>query len=376
MALFRKKKRKDEEEDDELDPRDKKRKGRDDDDEDEEIPQSLRRKRIEAKEFKDLKPENKKKRKEPPKVWGRKERLFVLVALVLTAGLSGFLALSSREFKLGGLPRLEAPKVEAPFIGEQKIIIEGKQKDKEKADKVIADFNAKTQNLTGIYGLYVVRLKNGYSYGVNEKETFTAASLIKLPVMAAMFAESERGTIDLDQKYVLQQSDKVDGSGSLQGKPVGYEITYRNILQLMGKQSDNTGFRIARKTLGDGVINDYMKKYGMTHTSLIENDTTPEDIGQFYEGLWNNNIISKRHKDELLDNLTDTIYEAWLPASLPVEVRVAHKYGREVHVINDAGIVFTPDPYVIVIMTKGIVDQEADSVIPELSRLVYEGETQ
>jgi beta-lactamase class A len=365
MALFKKKKKKEEEEDDEVDSSEK----------GEKIPPSLRRKRIEDKEFKDLKAENKRKRKEPPKPWGKKERLFVLAALLVTAGGSGFLALSSREWKLGGLPRIESPKIEAPFLGEEKIIIEGKQKDKNRADSVIETFNQTTANLTGVYGLYVVRLKNGFSYGVNAKETFTAASLIKLPVMAAMFAEAEKGNLELDEKYTLQAGDKVEGSGSLYGKPVGYEITYRNILQLMGKQSDNTAFRIARKTLGDATINSYMQRYGMVHTSLSENETTPEDVGMFFEGLWNNNIISDRHKDELLDSLTGTIYEAWLPAGLPIDVRIAHKYGREVHVINDAGIVFTSDPYVVVVMSKGIVDAEGDQVFPELSSIVYNGES-
>jgi beta-lactamase class A len=377
MALFGKKKKKDDEDMDEEDTK-KKGKGKhgdDDDDGDDIIPNSLRRKRIEDKDFKDLKAENKKKRKEPPKPWGKKERLFVLVALIVTAGGSGFLALSSREWKLAGIPRIEAPKVEVPFLGSDTIVIEGKANDKTTSDQVIQSFKQKTGSLTGVYGLSVVRLSNGYSYGVNDKEEFTAASLIKLPVMAAMFAESEKGTIDLDEKYTLQASDKVGGSGSLYGKPVGYEITYRNILQLMGKQSDNTAFRIARNKLGDSLINDYMKKYGMTHTSLDENTTTPEDIAQFYEGLWTNNTISKKHRDELLDNLTDTIYEAWLAAGIPTGTKIAHKFGREVHVINDAGIVFAKEPYVIVVMSKGIVDQEGDTVFPELSREVFEVES-
>jgi beta-lactamase class A len=377
MALFGKKKKKDEEDDD-LDEKDSKKKGKrgdDDDDSDEMIPTSLRRKRIEDKEFKDLKSENKKKRKEPPKPWGKKERLFVLIALLVTAGGSGFLALSSREWKLGGLPRVEAPKVEVPFMGSDTIVIEGKANDKTTSDQVVSIFKQKTESLTGVYGLSVVRLSNGYSYGVNDKEEFTAASLIKLPVMAAMFAESEKGTINLDEKYTLQSSDKVGGSGSLYGKPVGYEITYRNILALMGKQSDNTAFRIARNKLGDAKVNEYIKKYGMVHTSLEENTTTPEDIAQFYEGLWTNNIISKRHRDELLDNLTDTIYEAWLAAGIPTGTKIAHKFGREVHVINDAGIVFAKDPYVIVVMSKGIVDQEGDTVFPELSGDVFEVES-
>jgi beta-lactamase class A len=369
MALFGKKKKKEEEEDDhELDSDDRGKL--------EKIPPSLRRKRIEDKEFRDLKAENKRKRKEPPRPWGKKERLFVLGAILLTAGGSGFLALSSREWKLGGFPRLETPHIDAPFLGEEKIVIEGKKQDKETSDLVIDAFTQETETLTGVYGLYVVRLSNGYSYGVNDKEEFTAASLIKLPVMAAMFAESEKGTIDLDEKYTLKASDKVGGSGSLYGKPVGYEITYRNILQLMGKQSDNTAFTIARNRLGDSVINSYMQKYGMTRTSLAENTTTPEDIGQFFEGLWNNNILSKRHRDELLANLTDTIYEAWLPAGLPSDVKIAHKYGREVHVINDAGIVFTTQPYVVVLMSKGIVDGEGDQIFPVISKLVFDVESQ
>lgn len=378
MALFGKKKKKDEEDDD-LDEKDTKKKGKrgddDDDDSDDMIPKSLRRKRIEDKEFKDLKSENKKKRKEPPKPWGKKERLFVLIALLVTAGGSGFLALSSREWKLAGLPRVEAPKIDVPFTGSDTIVIEGKANDKTTSDQVVSAFKQKTDSLTGVYGLSVVRLKNGYTYGVNDKEEFTAASLIKLPVMAAMFAESEKGVINLDEKYVLQASDKVGGSGSLYGKPVGYEITYRNILSLMGKQSDNTAFRIARNTVGDAKINEYMKKYGMTHTSLLENTTTPGDIAEFFEGLWTNNIISRRHRDELLGSLTDTIYEAWLPAGIPTDTKIAHKFGREVHVINDAGIVFTPDPYVVVVMSKGIVDQEGDTVFPELSREVFEVES-
>ena len=374
MALFGRKKKKDEEDDDdELDTKKKGKHG--DDDDDEMIPRSLRRKRIEDKEFKDLKSENKKKRKEPPRPWGKKERLFVLSALILTAGGSGFLALSSREWKLAGIPRIEAPKVEVPFMGSDTIVIEGKGNDKTSSDQVVEAFKEKTGSLTGVYGLAVVRLENGYSYGVNDKEEFTAASLIKLPVMAAMFAESEKGTINLDEKYTLQASDKVGGSGSLYGKPVGYEITYRNILALMGKQSDNTAFRIARNTLGDAKVNEYMKKYGMTHTSLEENTTTPEDIAQFYEGLWTNNIISKKHRDELIDNLTDTIYEAWLAAGIPTGTKIAHKFGREVHVINDAGIVFAKEPFVIVVMSKGIVDQEGDTVFPELGRSIFEVES-
>ncbi len=62
-----------------------------------------------TKKFRDLKPRNKKKRKEPPKPWGRKERMIVLVILLVTVIISAILALVARNkntFRLG-LPKFD-----------------------------------------------------------------------------------------------------------------------------------------------------------------------------------------------------------------------------------------------------------------------------
>ncbi|MGB6839036.1 MAG: serine hydrolase, partial [Microgenomates group bacterium] len=104
-----------------------------------------------------------------------------------------------------------------------------------------------------------------------------------------------------------------------------------------------------------------------------EQKTTPYDIGIFFQKLWQGEIVSKKYRDEILDFLTDTIYEAWISEGIQ-DVRVAHKFGREVHVVNDAGIIFTDEPFVLIILSKGVVEREADEVFPELARLVYEVE--
>ena len=147
---------------------------------DEEEESRPRRKTLRNKDFKDLKSENKKRRKEPKKPWGRKERLFVLLAILLTTGTSAILAMSARSWKLPGFPRLKLPSISIPFWGEETIILEGNQVNREKSERIIQEFNLKTEDLSGIYGLYVVNLENGFSYGVNENEIFQAASLIKL----------------------------------------------------------------------------------------------------------------------------------------------------------------------------------------------------
>jgi beta-lactamase class A len=304
------------------------------------------------KKFKDLKPENKKKRKEPVKPWGKKERLLILVVFLVTIFVSGVLSLSARNFKLPGLPRISLPSFN---WGGETIVIEGNKEGREKANKVLSFFEETTKKLSGLYALYVIRLSDGTDYGVNENETMQAASLIKLPIMTFVFKKGEEGEIDLDEV------------------PTGGKSTYRELLIAMGKRSDNSAQVLLVKTFGEAAVEEYIDEIGMENTSLAENETTPYDIGVFFGKLWKEELISKESRDEILDNMTDTIYEDWIARD--ISVRVAHKYGREVHVVNDAGIIFSEKPFVLVLMSDGAVESEADEALPTLAKRIYEIET-
>lgn len=327
---------------------------------------------------KDLDPENRKRRVLPPKPWGMHERLWVLVALAVTIGASSILALTAREFKLPGLPRISFPALVLPSLKSEPIILVNDKAtpvptaDAAKSKAVVGAFSGVTKGLSGVYAMYVVDLASSASYGTIEKETFEAASLIKLPLMSMMYSESENGRLDLETKYTLADSDKIGGSGSLAGKPAGTTVTYRKLIEYMGQQSDNTAFNIARHVMGDEKINTYTKNIGMTHTSLANNLTTPEDVGLYFEKLWNGKLINSANRDQLLGYLTDTWYEKWLAAGVPEGVRVAHKYGREAHVVNDAGIIYAPKPFVLVILSKGVVETQADENFPAMVRAVYQ----
>lgn len=326
-------------------------------------------------------PELIKRRKEPLKPWTKTERYWVLGILLTTVFASVVLALSAREWKLPGLPRFSLPKLGSwKLFKSEPIIFEGENKSQEtklkvKSELVINNFRNLTKDLSGVYGLYIIDLTTGYSFGIAENEIFPAASLIKLPVMIGMYQEEEHNNLSLETKYQLKNSDKLSGAGSLSGKPQGYELTYRDLIRLMAKQSDNTAFGITKNLLGEEKFNEVLKNVGMTKTSLSNNETSPRDIGLLFESLWWGNLINSTNKDELLDYLSDTIYEAWLTPGLPEGTRIAHKYGREIHVINDAGIVYSSKPYIVVIMTKGVVEREADEIFPQLSKIVYEGLT-
>src|SRR3989304_1798105 len=99
-------------------------------------------------------------------------------------------------------------------------------------------------------------------------------------------------------------------------------------------------------------------------------ETTAYDVGLLLQKIWSKEIISENSRDEIMDYLTNTIYEDWIKKGIP-EVRVAHKYGREVHVISDAGVVFAEHPFILVVMTEGIIEAEGSAFIPEFSGLVF-----
>ena len=333
------------------------------------FPKREEREKDEQEEKETKKPRNKKT--EPRKPWGRNERLLVSSLLISTALVSGLLALSARAWKLPGLPQITLPDLGL----EKTYIIEANRPTPPASDSIINEFKALISPLSGNYGFYVVRPNLNQSYGHNHQDIFQAASLIKLPVMLALLREVESENIDLASTYTITDADKVAGAGSLYYKPAGTIVTYKDLITLMGHESDNTAFHIAVKTLGEEKINTTLSALNMNNTSLKDNLTTPRDIGQFFTELVNPQLISPEHAQLIIDSLTDTIFEDYLPVGIPDHLRVAHKYGREIHVLNDAGIVLTQEPFILVLMSEGIVDAEAESIFPKLSELIYHFET-
>jgi len=316
------------------------------DDEEEVVEEEYSRK----KKIRDLAPENRKKRKEPLKPWGRTERIIVLVFILLSVLIPAGLSASARNWKLPGLPRLSLPKLS---FNRGPIIIEGDDTDKKKTEAALDYFQSSVKDLSGVYGLYIIRLDDGSSYGFNQSEIMQAASLIKLPIMAATYRQAESGEIDLDLK------------------PEGSNSTYRQLLGAMGQRSENAAQITIITSLGAPRIQETIEELGMKNTFLEENLTTPKDIGMFFQKLWKGLIVSEEHRDEMLEFLTDTSFEDWIAAGI-ADVRVAHKYGREMHVVNDAGIVFSEPPMVLVLMGDGIVESEADKFIPEAAAKIYQ----
>lgn len=296
------------------------------------------------RQFKDLNPENKKARKEPIKPWGMQERIVVLVVLLVTVLTSGILALSARNFKLPKIPKLALPSLSSLNPFQEQVIVVGNGGTKisqEKIENIKLLFKEETDKYSGIYAFYIYDLNGDYYYGLNHKEVMQAASLIKLPVMYMAMENNEDQTL----------------------------------VEAMGKRSDNSAFTKMVGILGKENVNKTISDLGMAKTSLSENLTTPEEVGIFFKKLYKKQLLDEEKTMNLEDYMTDTNFEDWIKAGLPENLKLIHKYGREEHVINDAGIVMSDRPFVMVIMTDGIVESEAIPLFPKLAKLLYDEHT-
>ncbi|MEK7168494.1 MAG: serine hydrolase [Patescibacteria group bacterium] len=296
------------------------------------------------RKIRDLNPENRRSRKEPIKPWGAKERIIVLSVLLVTVLTSGILTLTARNFKLPKLPQLKLPSISDLNPFKEQVIVVGNKDSKisqEKIENTKKLFKEATNDYSGLYAFYIYDINGDYYYGYNHQETMQAASLIKLPVMYLAMKNGE---------------DKV-------------------LVEAMGKRSENSAFNKMVNILGKENINRAILDLGMNHTSLSENETTPEEIGIFFKKLYLNEILNNEDSKLLQNYMTDTIFENWLRAGIPSDIKVIHKYGRELHSVSDAGIVMGDKPFVLVIMTDGVIEREADELFPKLTKLLYDEHT-
>ncbi len=324
----------------------------------------------ELEDEKELKPRLKRKprkKKESKKPWGKKERALVASVISFTILSSFLLLILSRDWKA---PRIN---ISLPSLDLQdKPMVLGKSDSKETSfDEMKKSLNERLSGTKGTYGINIVEIASGKNYGINKNEKFEGASFFKLPLMIAVYIEKEKGHIDLSSTHMLQESDKQGGSGVLVSLPDGTAISYKDLVSYMGKDSDNTAFNILGNQIGWNHIDEIISNVGMLNTSFKDSITTPYDMGLLLQKFMNGNLVSETSKQEILGFLMNTASEGLITKGVESGIKVAHKYASEIGVINDGGIIFAKSPYILVVMTKGQENSEAQVVIPDLSRIVY-----
>jgi len=214
--------------------------------------------------------------------------------------------------------------------------------------------------IPGHTGFYYKNLVTGLEYGVREDEVFGAASVIKLPLYMHVLSRCAAGTLTMDEKLTITQTNKVPICGALTLFTEEVVADIRTLCRLMISISDNTATNrlIDRCTIPD--IQEGFRAMGLEKTQLtrklfdrsasakgLRNVICPREIGHLLEMLYRNTFVNAEVCKEAIDTLLLQQVDHKLNGRICGETAIAHKTGEDDGLSNDVGIVYAPEPFVI-----------------------------
>lgn len=232
----------------------------------------------------------------------------------------------------------------------------------------------------------------------NERETFHAASTMKVPVMFGVFEAVSRGAMRLDQpvrvknafasifdhsRYELEARE--DSDPELYER-IGNDSTVEELVRRMIVRSSNLATNLVIELIGAPRVMELMKQIGANDLQVLRgveddkayhagmnNTVTAYDLMLIFRALAEKRVVSPAASEKMLEILLAQEHNDGIPAGIPPGTRVAHKTGSITKIAHDAGLVIEPDGdrYVLVVLTRGFEKgDDADRVIAEIARAV------
>jgi beta-lactamase class A len=218
----------------------------------------------------------------------------------------------------------------------------------------------KMKGMRGKVGFYYKNLVTDETVGFNEDELFRAASIFKLPLLAAMLYEKVYNNMDFSEKIKISESDKIPGCGAVQHMTGEPSIDILTLAKLMITISDNTAANVLAEHFGIEKMKGVFDKLGMKKTRLnrqlydfesesrgVMNVFTPKEMGELLEKIYKRTLINEETSEFLEDILLQQQINSKIPARLPYDFKVAHKTGEEEETTHDVGIVYAKQPFIV-----------------------------
>ena len=203
-------------------------------------------------------------------------------------------------------------------------------------------------------------------------EAFPSASVIKLPLVMALYADATRGEIDLDER--LRLGDRVDGSGVLRHMRDVEALSLRDLAMLSIIVSDNTATNLLVDRFGLERVNERMREWGCSESRFArkmydfdaarcgkENLMTARETASLLLRLLRGECVDRATSDAVLAILRECQDRTLLRRYLPYGADVAHKTGTLDESRNDAAIVRGERPVVVAAFSRKVSDTGAAS---------------
>jgi len=228
--------------------------------------------------------------------------------------------------------------------------------------------------------------------------SFHAASTMKVPVMIELFAQAAEGRLNLDDPLPVRNAfasivdaspyslDPAEDSDPDVYRSVGGTLTLRQLCEAMITSSSNLAANLLLEKVGVQNVRRRVHRLGAdgmqvlrgvedakAFRSGLSNTTTARALMVLFEKIGRGEAGGGRARGEMVEILERQKLNGAIPAGLPAGTPVAHKTGTITRIHHDAGIVYGPRPYVLVVLVRGIQEEkESAALIASITRAVDE----
>ena len=197
----------------------------------------------------------------------------------------------------------------------------------------------------GVLGYSVINLDTGERLSSRGDETFSTASLIKVPILVTLYDLVAKGELSLDDPLTVLKADQVPGSGVLQYMHSGMSLSVHDAAVLMIVLSDNTATNLLLDRVIIRRVWDKMEKLGLPHTKVHSKTflritsvamdssvkyglgvSTPNEMAHLFELLAEGKAVSPSADSAMLDILANNADGELMQRAID-SLRVPHKTG-------------------------------------------------
>jgi beta-lactamase class A len=217
---------------------------------------------------------------------------------------------------------------------------------------------AELDRTRGVTGVLVREIGGETLFAQRSDEVFPAASVIKIPLVMALYADAADGRLSLEERMPVGAI--VGGTGILGALRDVRDVSLRDLAMLAIALSDNTATNRLIDRLGVARVDERLTEWGCKRTALargmfdwdaqrrgLENVATPSEVAALLERLVCGELVDRATSDAVISVLEHCQDDAMLRRYLG-KGRVANKTGTLAATRNDAAILFGPTRTVVV----------------------------
>ena len=250
-----------------------------------------------------------------------------------------------------------------------------------------------TRSFRGKVGIYVRNLATGKEVSINADELFPTASMIKVPIMLALFDKMNKDELDYHEELIYRDSLLYPGEDLLGSFRDSAKVSLSKVVMLMITTSDNTASLWCQSLAGTGTaINAWLAANGFDSTRVNSRtpgreadralygwgQTTPREMAELLVMIREGRAVSPAASEEMYRILTRIYWNGEALSQIPPWVQAASKQGAVNQSRSEVVLVNAPSgDYVFCIITKNQEDQSWEAqnegfvLLRTVSRLLW-----